>query len=139
MQALQGMDVDTMVIVLPSGLIAIYLIITIQKYLCNKENKYLGLIFPVVCFIASTVLAIRPLIVGDPNQPGLGVFCLRMWLTFNISTIVFSFQYFRQRRVLKQQKAYAAALEAEAAAMAQAAPETAEASEVSEEAAPSAE
>ncbi|MDD4200871.1 MAG: hypothetical protein PHS19_05720 [Eubacteriales bacterium] len=102
MQALQGMSVDKMVIVLPSALVAMYLIISIQKRLCQSDNKYLGLIFPVVCFIASTVLAIRPLIVGDPaEQPGLLSFCIRMWLTFNIATIVFGFQYLRERKVKK--------------------------------------
>ena len=101
MQVLQGMSVDRMVIILPSALVAMYLIISIQKRLSESSNRYLGLILPVACFIASTVLAGRPLIVGDPSQEGLVVFCIRMWLTFNIATLVFGFQYFRERRVKK--------------------------------------
>ena len=101
MQVLQGMSVDRMVIILPSALVAMYLIISIQKKLSESNNRYLGLILPVACFIASTVLAVRPLIVGDPSQEGLVVFCIRMWLTFNIATLVFGFQYFRERRVKK--------------------------------------
>lgn len=101
MQVLQGMSVDRMVIILPSALVAMYLIISIQKRLSESSNRYLGLILPVACFITSTVLAVRPLIVGDPSQEGLVVFCIRMWLTFNIATLVFGFQYFRERRVKK--------------------------------------
>lgn len=101
MQVLQGMSVDRMVIILPSALVAMYLIISIQKRLSESNNRYLGLILPVACFIASTVLAVRPLIVGDSSQEGLVVFCIRMWLTFNIATLVFGFQYFRERRVKK--------------------------------------
>ncbi|MCQ2545128.1 MAG: hypothetical protein MJ144_01685 [Clostridia bacterium] len=120
MQALQWMSVDQMVIILPSALIAMYLIISFQKRLCQSNNKYLGLIVPVVCFIASTVLAIRPLIVGDPSQQaGLLGFCIRMWLTFNISTIVFGFQYLRERKMKKALEEQMAAMEAEAQALSQ--------------------
>ena len=97
MQALMGMSVDKMVIVLPSALIGMYLIILLQKTLSERQNPYAGLVIPVLCFVAATFLAVRPLFVAEPGQyEGLGVFCLRMWLTFNIPTIVFMFPYIRQ-------------------------------------------
>lgn len=102
MQALMGMSVDKMVIVLPSALIGMYLIILLQKTLSERQNPYAGLIIPVLCFVAATFLAVRPLFVAEPGQyEGLGVFCLRMWLTFNIPTIVFMFPYIRQRKLMK--------------------------------------
>lgn len=112
MQALMGMSVDKMVIVLPSALIGMYLIILLQKTLSERRNPYLGMILPAACLIAATVLAIRPLLVAAPGEyEGLGMFCLRMWLTFNIPTIVFMFPYIRQRKIMKEM----AALEAQTA------------------------
>lgn len=104
MQALMGMDPDKMIIVLPAGLIAIYLIVSIQKYLCERKNQNVGLIIPAICFIAATILAVRPLLVSDINQyDGLVSFCIRMWLTFNIPTIVFLFPYYKRRKTASQQ------------------------------------
>ena len=100
MQILQNMDPDKMIIILPSALIGMYLIISFQKYLCERCNPYTGLILPAICFIVSTVLAVRPLIIADPNEyNGLILFCLRMWLTFNIATLVFLFPYYRNRKM----------------------------------------
>lgn len=102
MQILQNMDPDKMIIILPSALVAMYLIISLQKYLCERSNPYIGLILPAICFIASTVLAVRPLIVADAEQfEGLVSFCIRMWLTFNIATLVFLFPYYKQRKVMR--------------------------------------
>ena len=100
MQILQNMDPDKMIIILPSALIGMYLIISFQKYLCERRNPYTGLILPAICFIVSTVLAVRLLIIADPNEyNGLILFCLRMWLTFNIATLVFLFPYYRNRKM----------------------------------------
>lgn len=102
MQALMGMSADKMVIILPSALIGMYLIILLQKTLSERRNPYVGLIIPAFCLIAATILAVRPLLVAAPGQfEGLGLFCLRMWLTFNIPTIVFMFPYIRQRKLMK--------------------------------------
>ena len=102
MQILQNMDPDKMVIVLTSALIAMYFIISLQKSLCEKKNPFTGLILPVICFIAATILAFRPLFVADAGQyEGLLAFCLRMWLTFNIATLVFLFPYYKQRRMTR--------------------------------------
>ncbi len=102
MQALMGMSADKMVIILPSALIGMYLIILLQKTLSERRNPYVGLIIPALCLIAATILAVRPLLVAAPGQfEGLGLFCLRMWLTFNIPTIVFMFPYIRQRKLMK--------------------------------------
>ena len=38
MQVLQGMDPDKMIIILPSALVAMYLIISLQKKLCSGSN-----------------------------------------------------------------------------------------------------
>ncbi len=113
MQILQNMDPDKMVIVLPTALLAMYFIVSLQKSLCEKQNPRIGLILPVICFVAATILAFRPLLVADAGQyEGLGIFCLRMWLTFNIATLVFLFPYYRQRRMMR---AAAEAARAEAA------------------------
>ncbi len=102
MQALMSMSADKMVIILPSALIGMYLIILLQKTLSERRNPYVGLIIPALCLIAATILAVRPLLVAAPGQfEGLGLFCLRMWLTFNIPTIVFMFPYIRQRKLMK--------------------------------------
>ncbi|MFR6258515.1 MAG: hypothetical protein ACLULK_07045 [Anaerovoracaceae bacterium] len=102
MQILQGMDPDKMVIIFPTALVLMYLIISVQKSLCSRQNPYVGLILPAVCFIISTVLAFRPLFVAEAGQlDGLFLFCIRMWLTFNIATLVFLFPYYRQRRLMR--------------------------------------
>ena len=102
MQILQGMDPDKMIIVLPTALIAMYLIITLQKVLCERRNPHIGLILPAVCFIASTVLAVRPLLVAEPGEfDGLVLFCIRMWFTFNIATLVFLFPYYKHRKIAR--------------------------------------
>lgn len=120
MQILQSMDPDKMVIVLPTALIAMYFIISLQKSLCEKQNPLAGLALPVICFIAATILAFRPLFVAEAGQyEGLVAFCLRMWLTFNIVTLVFLFPYYKQHRMKR-----AAAEAAKAAAAQEAKAET---------------
>ncbi|MDO4393827.1 MAG: hypothetical protein Q4C80_05380 [Bacillota bacterium] len=107
MSVLQGMSVDRMIIILPSALIAMYIIISFQKSLCSKDSPYPGLIIPILCFLVSTVLAVRPMIISEAGvYAGLGVYCLRMWLTFNIATVVFLFPYFVQRKRLREMKEY---------------------------------
>ena len=102
MQARMDMSADKMVIILPSALIGMYLIILLQKTLSERRNPYVGLIIPALCLIAATILAVRPLLIAASGQfEGLGLFCLRMWLTFNIPTIVFMFPYIRQRKLMK--------------------------------------
>lgn len=129
MQILQNMDPDKMVIVLPSALLAMYFIVSLQKSLCEKQNPLIGLILPVICFVAATILAFRPLLVADAGQyEGLGIFCLRMWLTFNIATLVFLFPYYRQRRMMRA-AAEAARAEAKNPVNASDAAETSEAPE----------
>ena len=59
MQILQNMDPDKMVIVLPTALLAMYFIVSLQKSLCAKQNPLIGLVLPVICFIAATILAFR--------------------------------------------------------------------------------
>lgn len=102
MQVLMGMDPDKMIIILPSALVVMYLVITLQNSLCKRRNPYIGLILPGICFIVSTVLAVRPLLVADAAQyDGLLSFCIRMWLTFNISTLVFLFPYYKHRKMMR--------------------------------------
>lgn len=102
MQMLSNMDMDTMVIALPTALIVMYLVISIQRRLSNGKNPHLGLILPGISFIISTILAVRPLLlVEDGMSPGLLSFCLRMWLTFNIVTLVFLFPYYMSLRTRK--------------------------------------
>ena len=128
MQILQNMDPDKMVIVLPTALIAMYFIISLQKSLCEKQNPLAGLVLPVICFIAATILAFRPLFVADAGQyEGLVAFCLRMWLTFNIVTLVFLFPYYKQRRMKR-----AAEVTARARAAAEAKAETVDSQDASE-------
>ena len=102
MQVLQGMDPDKMIIILPSALIAMYLVISLQKRLCGGSNPHIGLILPAICFAASTVLAVRPVIVtAEEISGGLILLCLRMWLTFNIATLVFLFPYYMRIRTMR--------------------------------------
>lgn len=106
MQALQNMDPDKMIIILPSALVAMYLIISVQNFLCQRRSPYIGLILPAVSFIISTILAVRPLLVQDTGESGgLMLFCLRMWVTFNLATLVFLFPYYRHRKLRAAAKA----------------------------------
>ena len=106
MQILQNMDPDKMVIILPSALVAMYLIISLQKHLCSRDNPHIGLILPAICFAAATVLSVRPLIITDAGEyDGLVLLCLRMWLTFNIATLVFLFPYYMRVRTMRAAKA----------------------------------
>lgn len=105
MQVLQGMDPDKMVIILPTALIAMYLIIRVQVSLCERRSPYIGLVLPVICFIAATILAVRPLLIAHPDEmDGLLAFCVRMWLTFNIATLVFLFPYYKNRRMIRKEE-----------------------------------
>lgn len=102
MQALMGMDVDTMVIALPTALISMYAFLRLQLFLSERRSAYPGLILPVVSFIVSTILAVRPLIIAKPGEfEGLGSFCLRMWITFNVVTIVLIIPYIKSRKTMK--------------------------------------
>ncbi len=99
MEILQGMDPDRMIIIVPSALVVMYLVISLQNSLCSRANPYTGLVIPVICFIAATILAVRPLLVVEDGQAGALVpLCLRMWLTFNIATLVFLFPYYKHRK-----------------------------------------
>lgn len=111
MQILMGMDPDKMIIILPTALVAMYLIITLQNSLCKRRNPYIGLVLPAICFIISTILAVRPLLVANAAEyDGLVSFCIRMWLTFNISTLVFLFPYYKHRKMIRaMEEAQAAA------------------------------
>ena len=106
MQVLQGMDPDKMIIILPSALVAMYLIISLQKKLCSRSNPHIGLILPAICFAASTIRAVRPLIVAAQEiSGGLVLLCLRMWFTFNIATLVFLFPYYMRIRTMRTETA----------------------------------
>lgn len=101
MQVLQNMDMNQFVIIVPAVLVAMYLLISFQKYLSERSNPYVGLIIPILCFVVATILSFRPLFVASMEY-GLMALCLRMWITFNIPTLVLLFPYYRAR---KQQKA----------------------------------
>ena len=125
MQVLQNMDMDTFVIVVPAVLIGLYAIISLQKYLSERNSKYAGLVVPGVIFIAATVLAFRPLFVLA-GEPGVIWFCFRMWLVFNIPTIVLMFPYYRQRKQMKAMEAAMAQQAEQKAAAEEAVKETTE-------------
>lgn len=108
MQALMGMDPDKMVIILPTALVAMYLVISLQKALCERKNPKIGLILPGICFIVATILAVRPMFVVDGVEMGtLLSVSLRMWLTFNIPTIAFLFPWYRRYRTDKDDVKFA--------------------------------
>lgn len=100
MQALAGMSTDRMIIILPTALVIMYLVISLQKYLSEKESPVPGLIIPVIGLIAATILAIRPFFVVETGVDSkLIFFCLRMWLVFMIPSIVLMFPYIRARKI----------------------------------------
>lgn len=100
MQILQNMNMDQFVIIVPAALVAMYAIVSIQKSLCYKNNPYTGLIIPVLCMLAATILAIRPLFMLDFTGSLIG-FCAKMWFIFNIPTVVLLFPYFKGRQDTK--------------------------------------
>ena len=111
MNILQNMDMDHFIIIAPTALIVMYLLITLQKSLCEKSNPYMGLIIPAVCFIAATVLAVRPLLLLNGTETdGLFLITLRMWVTFNLVTVIFLIPYLKQLGQRKAQRAAEAAV-----------------------------
>lgn len=119
MQVLQNMDMDQFVVVVPAALVAMYALISVQKWLSFKDNPYTGLILPGICFIAATVLGFRPMFMLEA-EGGLLWFCVRMWFTFNIPTVVLLFPYFKG---LQNKKAMKLAMEQMASQEAQDVPE----------------
>lgn len=104
MDALQAMDMNKFIIIAPTLLVVIYLITTIQKRLSNSRNANLGLIIPIVCFIAATVLAFRPLFIVDGGAEGMVAASVIVWLTFNIPTLAFLIPYFAAKKNKKTQE-----------------------------------
>lgn len=123
MELLQNMNMDTFVVVVPATLVGMYAIIALQKHLCFRDNPYTGLIVPVLCILAATILAVRPLVIAG-TEGGMLWFCFKMWMVFNIPTVVLLFPYFKGRQNAKQMQAFA-----ESQAASEEAPETAEADE----------
>lgn len=113
MSALQGMDMNQFIIIAPSFLIAVYVFITLQKKLCNGKNPKHGLILPVICFIAATILAFRPLfIVESARGDGMIFAALTVWMTFNIPTLALLFPYLMAKKKRKQAELLAEAMAA---------------------------
>ena len=104
MEAMQAMDMNKFIIIAPTLLIAIYLITTIQKRLSNSKNANLGLIIPIACFIAATVLAFRPLFIVDGGAEGMVAASVIVWLTFNVPTLAFMIPYFAARKNRKTEQ-----------------------------------
>ncbi len=79
MEILAGYGIpDRMIIIVPSALVVMYLVISLQNSLCSRTNPYTGLIIPAICFVAATLLAVRPLLVVESGQAGeLVPLCLR--------------------------------------------------------------
>lgn len=113
MNALQGMDMNQFIIIAPTMLIAMYLIITLQKKLSNGKNPKYGLILPVICFVVATVLAFKPLFTVGASADGMVGAALVVWMTFNIPTLALLFPYLI---ALKNRKEAAMLAEAMAAA-----------------------
>lgn len=116
MEALQGMDMNNFIIIAPTLLIAMYILITLQKRLSNSKNVHLGLIIPAICFIAATVLAFRPLFIIDGSgAEDLVSASLIVWMTFNIPTLAFLFPYFIGLKNRKENQLISEAMAAEEA------------------------
>lgn len=125
MQVLQNMDMNTFVVVVPAALVAMYFIIALQKNLSFRSNPYTGLIIPGLCMLAATVLAVRPMFIIDVDG-NLIWFCLKMWMVFNIPTVVLLFPYFKGRQNAKAMKAWEEGQAAETDEMVDAAVQTVE-------------
>ena len=127
MNALQGMNVDQFIIIAPTFLVVTYLLITVQKKLCNGRNVKMGLIIPIIFFVVATVLAFRPLFIVDSSgTEGMVAASLMVWMTFNIPTLALLFPFlmaiknkkeaqYLQEAMEARQKAEAESLNAETA------------------------
>lgn len=104
MDALQAMDMNKFIIIAPTLLVAIYLIASIQKKLSNSRKPASALIIPIVCFIAATVLAFRPLFIVDGGAEGMAAASVIVWLTFNIPTLAFLLPYFVAKKNRKTEQ-----------------------------------
>ncbi len=104
MEALQAMDMNKFIIIAPTFLVVVYLVTTIQKRLSNSKHANLGLIIPIVCFIAATVLAFRPLFIVDGGAEGMVAASVIVWLTFNVPTLAFMIPYFAARKNRKTEQ-----------------------------------
>ncbi len=113
MNALQGIDMNQFIIIAPTALIAMYVVITLQKRLSNGKNVHYGLIIPAICFVAATILAFRPLFIVGGGE-GMMVACLTVWMTFNIVTLALLFPYFIGLKNRKERQLLEEAMAAEA-------------------------
>ena len=104
MDALQAMDMNKFIIIAPTLLVVIYLVTTIQKRLSNSKHANTGLIIPIICFIAATILAFRPLFIVDSEVDGMVAASVIVWLTFNIPTLAFMIPYFAARKNRKTEQ-----------------------------------
>lgn len=116
MNALQGIDMNQFIIIAPTALIAMYVVITLQKRLSNGKNVHYGLIIPAICFVVATVLAFRPLFIVGGGE-GMMVACLTVWMTFNIVTLALLFPYFIGLKNRKERQLLEAAMAAESDAV----------------------
>lgn len=110
MSALQGMDMNYFIIIAPTALILMYVVITVQKKLSNSRNVHYGLLIPVICFIAATILAFKPLL--TVSGEGMVGAALTVWMTFNIPTLALLFPYFMGLKNRKERKLYEKAMAA---------------------------
>ena len=101
MDAMQAMDMNKFIIIAPTLLVVIYLVTTIQKKLSNSKYGNLGLIIPIGCFIAATILAFRPLFIVEGGAEGMVAASVIVWLTFNVPTLAFMIPYFAARKKKK--------------------------------------
>ena len=98
MDTLMNLSTNQMIIILPTALVLMYMIITLQKHLCERCRPFAGLIIPTICLITATILSVRPLLIAPAEiYEGIKLLCFKMWIVFNIPSVVLLFPYIRLR------------------------------------------
>lgn len=71
-------------------IVVMVLITTLQVYLCKRENRRVGLILPVLSFLASILAVIGIHLYSPPsNLAGMLYLWLQVFAVMNLPTVIF--------------------------------------------------
>jgi uncharacterized membrane protein (GlpM family) len=76
--------------------------IVLQIFLSRRENRWLGLILPIITFLISVVYVLNVVNVGDTTSTVIALISVLLWA--NIPTAVFLVIYFACREKYKRKR-----------------------------------
>lgn len=79
-------------------------LVFLQIYLSKKENRWIGLMLPIISFVMSFILSFGQIVTHDNVTTSSGGLIIATWLLFNIPTVVFILIYFACREKRRRNK-----------------------------------